>query len=55
MDYRKLSLIIIAAGILFMLTWGFFENDWAHSWISVLISVCCAAVIFFHGRNEEKK
>ena len=54
MDYKKITPIINAVGVLVMILWGTLGNDWGHSWIAVCVSGVISGVLYSLGKQDEK-
>ena len=55
MDYKKLTPIINAVGVIIMFLWGTIGNDWQHSWIAVCISGVISGIVYTIGKQKENK
>lgn len=53
MNYKKLTPIINAVGVIVMFLWGTLGNDWQHSWIAVCISGVISRVVYSIGKQNE--
>ncbi len=53
MNYKKLTPIINAVGVIVMFLWGTLGNDWQHSWIAVCISGVISSVVYSIGKQNE--